>query len=90
VYDGIGPGDDLMALAQVGEIHRQRRAVWSAVPDEVDVEDLVTMLAQVADHPASCLAAPSGHDDVHAVPPRFIPAVLDKPASSTRRSPWQR
>ena len=50
--DGIGAGDDLVALAQVGQVGKDRLAVVRAIVDGVDVEDVVAGRAQVAGQPS--------------------------------------
>ena len=56
--DGIGAGDDLVALAQVGQVGKDRLAVVRAIVDSVDVEDVVAGRAEVPDDPTTGLAAP--------------------------------
>ena len=41
----------------------------AAVVDDVDVQDLVAVLAQLPDDPPAGLAAASGDDDPHWTPP---------------------
>src|SRR5262249_54604761 len=62
----LGAAERLERLAEVGEVGGQERGGILARRDEVDVEDLVPVLEQVAHHGAPGLAAPSGDGDLHA------------------------
>ena len=63
--DRIGPGDHVVDLPEVGEVGPDAQAVGTAVMGQVHVEHVVVVLAQVAHHPAPCLAAAARHDDPH-------------------------
>ena len=65
----VGAGDDLEGLAEVGQVGDQAQPVGAAVADEVDVEHVVAVLAQVAHDPAAGLAAAAGHHDAHLSDP---------------------
>ena len=64
--DGIGAGERVVGLAEVGQVGEQAQAVRRCRRDEVDVEDVVTVLAQVAHDPTPALAAAARDDDPHA------------------------
>src|SRR5690349_19476662 len=57
--------DDVVDLAEIGEVRQQEEVVRRAVGHEVDVDDVVAVLSQVAHDPAAALAGASGHDDAH-------------------------
>jgi hypothetical protein len=59
VDDGVGAGDDLVALAQVGEVGQDRLARGRHRRGDVDVQDVVAGRPQVPDDPATGLAAPA-------------------------------
>jgi hypothetical protein len=63
--------DHLVGLAEVGEVGEPAEAVRAAVVNEVDVEDIVAALAQVANDPSASLAAAAGKD--HSFHRRFLP-----------------
>ena len=67
--DRVRAGDDLVALAEIGQVGQDALAVGGAVMGDVDVEHLVAGVAQVAHHPSTRLAAAAGHDDPHRTPP---------------------
>ena len=59
------PRDDVLDLAAVGEVGQQEEVVRRAVRHQVDVDDVVAVLAEVADDPSPALAAAPGDDDAH-------------------------
>jgi hypothetical protein len=61
VNDGIRAGKTLGRLAELGQIDEQRRS------DEVDSNDVMPALAELADNRAAGLSARTGDDDLHVV-----------------------
>ena len=51
--DGVGPGERVLGLTEVGQVGDQAHPERAAVVSRVHVEDVVAVLAQVADDPAS-------------------------------------
>ena len=49
--DGVGAGDDFVALAEVGQVGQDALAVRAAIVDDIDVEHGVAGLAQLAGRP---------------------------------------
>ena len=65
VDDRIGAGEDVVALAEVGQVRHHAQPVRGAVRDEVGVEDVVAVLAEVPDDPPAALPAATRDDDPH-------------------------
>ena len=63
--DRVRAAEDVVGLAEVGQVGHDAQPVRAAVAGQVDVEDVVAVLAQVAHDPATGLAAPAGDDDPH-------------------------
>ena len=63
--DRVGAGDHLVTLAEIGQIGQDAQAVRRAVMSHVDVEHLMTPVAEVAHDPTPCFAAATGYDDSH-------------------------
>ncbi len=63
--DRIRTAQDIVGLTEVGQVGHDARPVRAAVTGQVDIEDVVAVLAEVAHDPAAGLATPAGHDDPH-------------------------
>ena len=59
--DGIRAGEALGRLAELGQIGEQRRG------DEVDRDDVMPVLTEIADDSPAGFPARTGDDDLHAV-----------------------
>ena len=70
MHDRLSPGERIQRLAEIGQLGDQASARRAAVVSRVDVEDIVSVLAQVAHDPRAALAAATGDDDPHCRPPR--------------------
>ena len=68
--DGVGAGERVLRLAEVGQVGDHAQPERAAVVADVDVEDVVAVLAQVAHDPRPAFAAAPGDDHAHAGPPR--------------------
>ena len=64
--DGIGAGERLLRLAQIGQVGDEAQPERAPVVPGVHVQDVVAVLAQVAHDPRATLAGPAGDDDPHA------------------------
>ncbi len=68
--DRVGAGERVLGLAEVGQVGHDAQPERAPVVADVDVEDIVAVVAQVAHDPRSAFAAAPGDDDAHAGPPR--------------------
>jgi hypothetical protein len=73
--DRVGAAQDVVDLAEVGQIGQDELVVRGSVRDQIDVDDVVPVLAQVADDPSTALAGASGDDDPHRAYPFVDPSV---------------
>jgi len=65
VDHGLRPGEELMTLAEVGEVGNDALSVRTAVVRHVDIQHVVSVLAQLPHDPPPALAASAGHDHPH-------------------------
>ena len=82
--DGVGAGERVLGLAEIGQVGHQGLLGRVPVGADVDVEDLVAVLAQVAHDPRSALAAAARHDDPHVRHLRSQYRLRDKPETRGR------
>ena len=86
VDHGVRAADDVVALAKVGQVDGDRRAVGSRTPHAVDVEDVVSLVAKLGQHPAASLAGASRDDDAHGQMMAHGPAQRSRRARRCARS----
>ena len=79
--DRVGAGHHVVDLAEVREVGPDAQAVGAAVVGQVDVEDVVAVVAQVAHDPSAGLAAAARDDDPHLPTSRAAPPVGPRSAS---------
>jgi hypothetical protein len=65
VDDCIGTTHDLERRTEVRQVGPDALAVRTAVVDEIGVQDVMTMVTQVADDPAAGLSASARDHDAH-------------------------
>jgi hypothetical protein len=65
VDDRVGPGEDVVHLAGVGEVGHDELVLGVPVRDEVGVEHVMAVLPEISNGPAAGLAAAAGDDDPH-------------------------
>ena len=68
VDDRVRAPDDVVDLAEIGEVRQDALPVLASVVDDVDVQHHVAVITEVADHPAAGFAGASGDDDSHGRP----------------------
>ena len=66
VDDGLGAGQRVLGLAEVGQVGDHRQPELAAVVAHVDVQHVVAVLAQLAHDVPAALAAAAGDHDPHA------------------------
>ena len=85
--DRVGPGERVLRLAEVGQVGDQALPERAPVVPDVDVQDVVAVLTQLADDPRPALAAPAGDDDPH--PRDLLAPSMPKPGDARDDGPFR-